>query len=122
MATLVQILSYKFAGSEWTMNNTEADDYANLIWHSATPKPTESEIRAFSAEVDGLFAADERLRRQRRAFESGEIDAILKGFEILALSQKQVINKLKPAAITEAITTTALDAMLARIAQIRNIL
>lgn len=121
MATLIQILAYKFQGSEWTMHNSEADDYANLVWHSATPKPSESEIRAFSAEVDTLFAADERLRRQRKAFESGEIDAILRGFEILAMSQRQVINKLRPQSLTEPITTTALDAMLARIQAIRNL-
>lgn len=121
MATLVQILAYKFPTAEWRMENTPADSYANLTWISATPMPTEAELRAFSAEVDTLVAADERLRRQRKAFEANEIDAILRALEILALSQKQVITKLRPQSLTEAITTTALDALITRINQIRNI-
>lgn len=121
MATLVQILGYKFRGSQWTMHNTEADSYANLTWTDPTPKPTEAELRAFSAEVDGLFAADERLRRQRKAFESADIDAILRALEILAMSNKQIINKLRPQALNDPITTVALDALLARIQAIRDI-
>lgn len=121
MATLVQILAYKFSGSQWTMHNSEADLYSNLIWHDATTPPTEAELRAFSTEVDGLLAADDRLRRQRKAFESGEIDAILRALEILAMSQRQIINKLRPQALTDAITTVALDALLTRIQAIRNI-
>lgn len=122
MATLAQILAYKFPTRQWTMNNSEADAYANLVWHDAATPPTENEIRAFSDEVDGLIANDSRLVRQRKAFESGELDAILRAIEILAMSQKQVVNKLRPQALTDAITTTALDALLTRIQQIRNIL
>lgn len=121
MATLVQILAYKYPGKQWTMHNTAADLYSNLVWLDASPAPSETELRAFSSEVDGLFAADERLNRQRKAFESGQIDAILRGFEILAMSQKQVINKLRPQALTDPITTVALDALLARIQAIRDI-
>lgn len=48
MATIPQILSVKWPGTDWTV---EGDDYSTLVWRSEN-KPTEAEIRAFSDEVD----------------------------------------------------------------------
>ena len=51
MASISEILSRKWPGTEWVLT---ADDYSTLLWLSETPKPTEQEIRAFSDEVDQL--------------------------------------------------------------------
>lgn len=50
MANLVQILSKKYAGTEWTITG---DDYNSLVWYpnNSIAKPTEEELRAFDAEV-----------------------------------------------------------------------
>lgn len=50
MATLAQILSKKYSGTEWTITG---DDYNTLQWYpsNSIPKPTEEELRAFDAEV-----------------------------------------------------------------------
>lgn len=37
------ILSKKFRNDEWTLNG---DDYANLVWLSDSPKPTQNELDA----------------------------------------------------------------------------
>jgi hypothetical protein len=43
-----QILSSKYAGSEWTHNG---DDYAGLTWLSEGPAPTEKQLEALWPEV-----------------------------------------------------------------------
>jgi len=43
-----QILSNKYAGSEWTL---DGDDYTGLTWLSDTPKPTKKALEALWAEV-----------------------------------------------------------------------
>ena len=65
MATISDILGIKWPDPGWTI---DGDDYAALKWYRGDPKPTEAEIRAYSAEVDAilaqknlLVAAEERL-------------------------------------------------------------
>lgn len=53
MATISEILPIKWPGPGWTIDE---DDYATLRWDREDPKPSEAEIRAFSAEVDGILA------------------------------------------------------------------
>ena len=45
---IAQILSRKFAGTEWTLNG---DDYAGLTWLSEGEPPTEAELEALWPEV-----------------------------------------------------------------------
>lgn len=56
------ILSAKYAGSEWSLNN---NDYATLEWYSATAKPTQAELDALWPQVDyeNQVAAVEAARR-----------------------------------------------------------
>lgn len=50
MATIAQILVKKWPGALWAING---DDYNQLTWYpgNVVAKPSESEIRAFDAEV-----------------------------------------------------------------------
>ena len=45
---ITQILSSKYAGSEWTLSG---NDYSGLTWISDTPKPTKKALEALWAGV-----------------------------------------------------------------------
>lgn len=120
MATLIQILSYKFAGTQWRMDNSTGDDYPSLTWLDPTPKPTEAAIRAFSAEVDTLLAADARTQRQVDAFDRDALDVLLRVLEIIVAFEKQLANKIRPQSLTVALDTTALDALITKLQAIRD--
>ena len=49
MIDYAAILSAKYPGAEWSLNN---NDYATLEWYSNTPKPTQAELDAQWPEVD----------------------------------------------------------------------
>lgn len=51
MARIVDILVKRFPNTDWTIRD---DDYSTLIWYDTNtiPKPSETEIRAYSDEVD----------------------------------------------------------------------
>jgi len=57
-----QILSSKYAGSEWTLSG---DDYTGLTWLSETPKPTQKALEALWPEVqyETVYARVEQARR-----------------------------------------------------------
>ena len=46
---IAQILTKRYAGSEWTLNG---DSYSGLTWLSDTPKPTLAELEAEWAQVE----------------------------------------------------------------------
>lgn len=80
MATIAQILPRKWPGETWTIDN---DTYAKLQWFSkTTPKPTEAEIRAFSAEVDAAIAAENAKITAQDKFLRDNPDAVLKLAEL----------------------------------------
>jgi hypothetical protein len=58
-----QILSTKFAGTEWTLNG---DSYDGLTWLSDSPKPPEAELEALWPEVqyEVAYAQVEQARAQ----------------------------------------------------------
>ena len=62
MIDYAAILSAKFPGSEWSLNN---NDYETLQWFSNTPKPTQAELDALWPQVDyeNQVAAVETARR-----------------------------------------------------------
>ena len=49
MIDYAAILSAKYFGSEWSLNN---NDYETLQWFSDTPKPTQAELDALWPQVD----------------------------------------------------------------------
>lgn len=62
MIDYAAILTANYAGSQWTLDN---NDYATLVWLSATPKPTQAELDAQWPQVDyaNQYAAVEAARR-----------------------------------------------------------
>jgi hypothetical protein len=112
MATLSQILEKKWPGSEQSLT-LGADLYAGLVWLSATAKPTEQEIRAFSVEVDAILAAEAAaIHRQK---ELSKLDAVFQAFEVLAAA----VDDLQTRAAVTGQVATRVDTLRARLAEIR---
>jgi hypothetical protein len=57
------ILSYKYKGSEWTLNG---EDYKALKWISKTPKPSEEELESQWAEVQQIIQAEQKANLDSR--------------------------------------------------------
>jgi hypothetical protein len=53
---IANILSRKFAGSEWTLNG---DDYAGLTWLSEGKPPTEKQLQTLWPEVQHEVAMEQ---------------------------------------------------------------
>jgi len=61
MTDYAAVLTRNYPGAEWSLNG---DDYAGLVWHDESPKPTKAELDgAWPAVRDGL--AWDRVRAQR---------------------------------------------------------
>jgi len=56
---IAQILSSKFAGSEWTLNG---DGYEGLTWLSDTAKPTEAALSKVWPSVQSEIAAEAKAK------------------------------------------------------------
>ena len=95
MATIVQILPRRWPGMWWTI---DGDDYATLVWfdshNSPTAKPTEAEIRAWSASVDAEIALEERAQRQQDALNGDSVDAILTALERIIKGEAEIKRKI----------------------------
>jgi hypothetical protein len=67
---IVQILTTKYPGTEWTLTG---EDYAGLTWLSETPKPTEAELVALWPTVQFEVAHEQvELARARAYRESSD--------------------------------------------------
>jgi len=52
MTDYAAVLTRNYPGAEWSLNG---DDYAGLVWHDESPKPTKAELDgAWPAVRDGL--------------------------------------------------------------------
>lgn len=69
----VQILTRKYAGSEWTLNG---DKYSGLTWLSDTPKPKKAELDALWPEVEAEIAAEVQARLDARASAVEKLQAL----------------------------------------------
>lgn len=117
MATLAQILTRRWPGQSWTLT---ADNYATLEWEAGNsrPKPSESELRALSAEVDAEIA-NINFRSDQQSQLLDDPDMILRGFELLA----RQINKIRlglPANVRNGIDWSDLTTIGNRLRAIRN--
>tara|TARA_R110000868_G_scaffold173199_3_gene409298 strand:+ start:224 stop:574 length:351 start_codon:yes stop_codon:yes gene_type:complete len=114
MATISEILTHKWPGSQW---NLEGGTYAGLVWMGATAKPLEAEIMAFSVEVDGILvqiAAQERWRDLL-----ANADGVLQAFEILS---DAIADLQAKARVTSALTQSNINkisGLVTKLAQIR---
>ena len=117
MADISDILSKKWRGQGWTLRG---DDYASLTWEAdnSLPRPSESEIRAFSSEVDVILIDERNRSYQQKVFQ--EYDGFLKCIEIFA----KVIDEIQ-AKIGEANLNTqnveAIDKIRQKIVDIRKL-
>lgn len=68
-----QILTRKYAGSEWTLNG---DDYAGLTWLSDSPKPKKAELDALWPEVQAEIAAEAQARLDAKASAVAKLQAL----------------------------------------------
>jgi hypothetical protein len=110
MASLSEILPRRWPGAEWSLS---ADDYATLNWLSATPKPGEAEIRAFSAEVDAEIQAEADLERKRTLLDRA--DSLLQALEILS----DAVADLQTRAGVTGPVRTRVNALASKLSQIR---
>jgi hypothetical protein len=62
---IVEILTQKYPGSEWTLNG---DDYTGLTWLSETPKPTEKELEALWPTVQYEIAYEQVEQARANAY------------------------------------------------------
>jgi hypothetical protein len=74
---ITQILSSKFAGSEWTLSG---DDYTGLTWLSDTPKPTKKALEALWSEVQ-YETAYARVEQARQAEYQATTDPLFFEFQ-----------------------------------------
>lgn len=118
MATIAEILQYKWPGSEWSI---EGDDYGTLNWISTDiPKPTQAEIRQHNGAVEQLIAAQRKAERKRdRLMEAPE--AMLQMVDILSETLQDVINSLKPASVSKTINVVRLNQLIDKINSIKNL-
>jgi len=70
---ITQILSSKYAGSEWTLSG---NDYTGLTWLSDTPKPTEAALRKVWASVQAEIAAEAQARLDAKASTINKLKAL----------------------------------------------
>lgn len=114
MATISEILARKWPGQEWSL---AGDDYATLVWGGPAPKPTEAEIRAFSAEVDALIAAEAKAERKLNAIVTS--DSLLQALEILADAVADLQAKARVTSALAASSVNKITSLAAKLAQIR---
>jgi len=62
---IAQILTRKFANSEWTLNG---DDYTGLTWLSETSKPTKKELEALWPTVQYEVAYEQVEQARANAY------------------------------------------------------
>ena len=70
---ITQILSSKYAGSEWTLSG---DDYTGLTWLSETPKPTEAELENLWEEVQEDIATEAQAKLDAKASAVAKLQAL----------------------------------------------
>jgi len=68
-----QILTSKYAGSEWTLSG---DDYKGLTWLSDTPKPTKEELLALWPTVQEEIAAEAQSKIDAKASAIAKLEAL----------------------------------------------
>jgi hypothetical protein len=69
----VQILSRRYAGTEWTLNG---NNYSGLTWLSDTTKPTQAELDALWPEVEAEIAAEAQAKIDNKASAIAKLEAL----------------------------------------------
>ena len=70
---IAQILTRKYAGSEWTLNG---DKYSGLTWLSDTKKPSKATLDGLWPEVEAEIAAEAQARLDAKASAVAKLEAL----------------------------------------------
>ena len=70
---IAQILTRKYAGSEWTLNG---DSYSGLTWLSESPKPSEEDLVSLWPTVQAEMEAEAQARLDARASAVAKLEAL----------------------------------------------
>ena len=70
---IAQILTRKYAGSEWTLNG---DSYEGLTWLSEGTAPTEAELTALWPTVQAEIDAEAQARQDAKASAVAKLEAL----------------------------------------------
>jgi hypothetical protein len=70
---IVEILSKKYPGSEWTL---VGEDYSGLEWLSDTPKPTKKQLEDLSPIVEAELAAQAQSKIDAKASAISKLEAL----------------------------------------------
>jgi hypothetical protein len=73
MIDYTQILSRKFAGSEWTLNG---DDYSGLTWLSESTKPTKKQLDDLWPEVAAEIQNEKEEKIAKKAAAEAKLAAL----------------------------------------------
>lgn len=120
MASLTEILQYKYPGSQWSMTG---GDYNTLVWYPANtlPKPSLAELQGFSAEVDAMMATEARQARQRDTLLNQ--DQLLRALSVLINAVVDLQTRFATRVSNPGLNATAVNqatAMKTRIDEINN--
>ena len=117
MAGISEILSKKWKGQGWSIRG---DDYSTLTWEAdnSLPKPIETEIRAFSDEVDAIIVDERNRSYQQKVFQ--EYDGALRCIEVFAKVIDEIQAKIGEANLNQQ-NVEAIDKIRQRISDIRKL-
>jgi len=67
------ILTYKYAGQEWSINN---EDYKTLQWFSDSNKPTKDKLDSLVDEVTAIIEAEKQAKIDAKATAEAKLAAL----------------------------------------------
>ena len=70
---IANILTRRYAGTEWTLNG---DSYTGLTWLSDTPKPTKKTLEGLWADVQAEIAAEAQAKVDAKASAVAKLQAL----------------------------------------------
>jgi len=70
---IAQILTKRYAGSEWTL---DGDSYSGLTWLSDSTKPTLAELEALAPEVEAEIAGERQAKEDAKASAIAKLEAL----------------------------------------------
>ena len=80
MTDYAAVLSANYAGAEWSLSG---NDYATLVWHDDTPKPSK-------AELDAAWPAVQQAREDAEAAKVAAKQSAVSKLEALGLSVDEI--------------------------------
>ena len=112
MATIAQIISVKWPNAKWSIHE---DDYSTLRWQSRDiPKPDESEIRAYSNEIDAEHEKGRKAKEREQKVLRKQGD-LIETIEILAVTFAKLASSIDPSVLTTPVDLTEINALVQRL-------